>query len=84
MQSQLSETSEVKCFAQVLNSLTATGYKLESCGARFLTTRLRNAPLSFAPTQTKPENNKFNDPDPGPTLSYSTWTGPKYFIINPK
>ena len=35
-----------------------------SCGAEFLANRPRNAPLSFAPTQTRPKKVNFMAPTP--------------------
>ena len=49
---------------------------LESCGARFLAPRPRNAPSPFAPTRTGPKSSKFYGPDPGPTRLYFNRTGP--------
>ena len=49
---------------------------LESCGARFLAPRPRNAPLPFAPTRTGPKSSKFYCPDPGPTRLHFPRTGP--------
>ena len=39
-------------------------FGIESCGARLLAPRPRNAPLSFAPTRTGPKNSKFYGPTP--------------------
>ena len=70
---------------------------LESCGARFLAPRPRNAPLPFAPTRTGPKSSNFiaptlDRPDyifPGPDRPDYIFpeldrTGPKQYSINPK
>ena len=49
-------------------------FEIESCGARFLTSRPRNAPLTFASTWTGWKNSTFYGPDPELIRLYSART----------